>query len=118
MAAGKLKLLIEQGATFRKRLLWSAGDPALPVDLTGWTARMQLRSAVNSPTVIHELTTANGGIALGGVAGTIDLYISEAITAALLADGVYDLELVAPGGDVTRLLKGMFKVSLEVTRDV
>lgn len=44
MAAEKLKLLIEQGATFRKTLTWKAGTPPVPVNLTGCTARMQMRT--------------------------------------------------------------------------
>lgn len=113
----KVKLFIDQGATFRKRLVWSTGTPAVPVDLTGYTARMQIRADIASPTVLHELTTENGGITLGGATGQIDLYISAAATAAFAWQaGVYDLELVAPNGDVTRLIEGTVQVSREVTR--
>ena len=71
MAAGKLKLAIEQGATFRKLLTYKAGTPAVAVNLTGCTARMQIRSAITSPTVLVNLTTENGGIVLGGTAGNL-----------------------------------------------
>ena len=113
----KLKLTIYQGATFRKRLTWSAGTPAVPVDLTGCTARMQVRPEVESPTVLLELTTASGGIALGGVAGTIELFVSDdASTLFTWTDGVWDLEIEFPGGDVRRLAQGSISVSPEVTR--
>ena len=113
----KLKLTIYQGATFRKRLTWSAGTPAVPVDLTGCTARMQVRPEVESPMVLLELTTANGGIALGGVAGTIELYVSDdASTLFTWTAGVWDLEIEFPGGDVRRLAQGSISVSPEVTR--
>lgn len=117
MAAAKLKLVIEQGATFRKLLTWKAGTPLAPVDLTGCTARMQIRSTLPSPTVLHELTTENGGITLGGAAGTITLYISP-IQSALMAwtAGVWDIEIITSAGDVTRLLYGPVTVSPEVTR--
>ena len=113
----KLKLTIYQGATFRKRLTWSVGTPAVPVDLTGCTARMQVRPEVESPMVLLELTTANGGIALGGVAGTIELYVSDdASTLFTWTAGVWDLEIEFPGGDVRRLAQGSIGVSPEVTR--
>ena len=116
MAASKLKLGIDQGATFRRRLTWKTGTPASPVNLTGYTARMQVRGELADDAVLLELTTENGGITLGGAAGTIDLHISAAATAAFTWEaGVYDLEMVS-GDDVTRLVAGTVSVSPEVTR--
>lgn len=118
MAAGKLKLAIEQGATFRKLLTWKTGATPVAVDLTGCTARMQIRSDIASATPLVTLTTENGGIALGGVAGTIEIIITAAATAAFTwTTGVYDLEVVLANGDVRRLVYGAVSVSPEVTRD-
>jgi hypothetical protein len=118
MAAAKLKLLIEQGATFSKVLTWKAGTPAVPVDLTGCTARMQIRSEITSPTPLTTLTTENGGIELGGVAGTITLIITPTATAAFTwTAGVYDLEIILSPTDIRRLVYGTVTVSPEVTRD-
>lgn len=114
----KLKLTIYQGATFRKRLTWKAGTPAVPVDLTGCTARMQVRAEVESPTALLTLTTENNRITLGGAAGTIELYVSDEDTGAIDWDGgAWDLEIIHPGGEVTRLAQGSVSVSPEVTRD-
>ncbi len=116
-APARVDLSIEAGATFRRRLRWTAGAIGTPIDLTGCTARMQLRAAVASPTVLANLTSENGGIALGGIAGPIDLHIPAATTAALeITAGVWDLELVAPDGDVRRLAEGTFRVNPEITR--
>ncbi len=113
----KLKFTIYQGATFPKRLRWVAPG-GTPVDLSGYTARMQVRSEVESPTVLLSMTTENGGITLGGAAGTIDLYVSAEQTAAITWEGgVWDLEIVYPSGEVTRLAQGSMSVSKEVTRD-
>ncbi|MCC6475110.1 MAG: hypothetical protein IT514_15355, partial [Burkholderiales bacterium] len=90
-----------------------------PVDLTGSTARMQIRPYVESPDadILLSLTTANGGISLGGANGTISLLASAAATAALDFDtAVYDLEVIDGSGLVTRLLSGMVTLSKEVTR--
>lgn len=117
MAASSYKLSIEQGATFDFLCTFKAGTPAVPVDLTGYTARMHVRSKVDSPTTLLELTTENGRIVLGGAAGTIRLVLPAAQTAALVWKvGYYDLELVSPTGNVRRLLKGLVTVSPEVTR--
>ena len=113
----KLKLKIIQGATFRKPLVWLAPDKTTPIDLTGCTARMQVRSEVESPAVLLELTTENGGIAIDGPAGKLTLRISPTATAAIAWEsGVWDLEVVHPSGDVTRLAQGAISVSPEVTR--
>lgn len=116
-----------QGAYWSQTLLWKDGD-GNPVDLTGYTARMQVRRTFEDPTPEIELTTENGRITLGLVEdppGTplynILLEIEAGATedlAATVSDRRwrYDLELVPPGGQVRRLLQGKFKVALEVTR--
>lgn len=55
MAAAKLKLVIEQGATFRKTLTWKAGTPSVPVDLTGCTARMHIRAVITDAVPLLSL---------------------------------------------------------------
>lgn len=120
MAAGTLNLALEQGATFRKTLTWKTGTPAAAVNLTGYTARMQLRSSPGAATAAISLTdvaNAQGQLVLGGAAGTIEIYIKDSATMALTAGGVYDLELVSPTPtfDVTRLVQGKYTLSLNVT---
>lgn len=106
-----------QGGTFRKQFVWKTGRPRVAVDLTGYTARMQIRAKLEATTVLADLTTENGGITLGGSAGTIDLYLSDTATSAITGTlGVYDLELIAPNGDVTPLVGGVVRISPEVTR--
>jgi hypothetical protein len=117
MAAAKLPLKIDQGATFIKDVTWKAGKPAVAVDLTGAKARMQIREKIDAPAVLLELTTENGGIALGGAAGTVALRIEAVATAAITwRTGVYDLEIEFADGTVRRLLFGGVSVSPEVTR--
>jgi hypothetical protein len=114
MTAGIYNPTIEQGATFSRTIYWRDGNSVL-VDLTSYTARATFRDKFGG-TEIVSLTTENGGIALGGAAGTITLTISATATAALAAPshGVWDLEMIT-GTTVTRLLQGRFDVSQEVT---
>lgn len=114
MAAAKYKLKLEQGTTLRKLFTWKAAGVAM--DFTGYTARMQIRPDIDSTEIIASLTTENGGIELGAD-GVFTLFISAADTALFTFDSaVYDLEFVAPNGDVIRLMQGAVSLSLEVTR--
>jgi hypothetical protein len=116
MPAGKHNIYIEQGATWSLPLRWQDADEN-PMDLTGFTARMHIRKKVTDPAFEIELTTEDGGITLGGADGSIGLFISATDTAAIdIKTGAYDLELISPGGVVTRLLEGAVTVSFEVTR--
>lgn len=113
-------ITINQGATFSLILTYYTDDTeTTPVDLSGYTARMQIREFKDSADTIADLTTENGGITLGGALGTITLSISATDTEDLAfptsLTGVYDLELVS-GATVTRLVEGNVYFNLEVTR--
>ncbi|MFI6819280.1 hypothetical protein ACIBG7_43315 [Nonomuraea sp. NPDC050328] len=113
MPATPYNIAIEQGATYRTTLTLTGRD------LTGCTARMQVRESVASPAVLLELTSspAAGITITPGPPGVIDIVITAAQTAAMTWwVGFYDLELVWPNGDVERLLKGAVTVDPEVTR--
>lgn len=110
------KPFIEQGSTFDITLTCRDTDNNL-VNLTGYTARMQIRANKRATTALLDMTTENGRIVLGGAAGTMQLILSATETAAFIwTKGVYDLELIAPGGNVTRLFQGAIVIDTEVTR--
>jgi hypothetical protein len=114
---GYLDLNCYQGANFDYTLTWQTGGTA--VNLTGYSARMQVRDSYDAGTAIVSLTSGTG-ITLGGTAGTIEVALTAAQTSAL--DGtpniqaLYDLELVSGAGYVTRLVEGRFYIYPEVTR--
>jgi hypothetical protein len=114
--AGIYNIVADQGATLSRVFTWT-DSAKKPYDITGYTARMHVRPTVESTTLTLELTTENGRILLGGGEGTVALYIA-ANNMVTVAEGkyVYDLELSAPGGIVTRLVQGNFVVRPEVTR--
>lgn len=88
-----------------------------PINLAGYTARMQLRSNLSSPDVITELTTENGGIVINNTTKTITLNISATDTGAFtFSSAVYSLELISSGGQVTPFCSGTFTLTKEVTR--
>ena len=110
----RLDLIIDQGATWRRTVRWTSDGS--PVNLTGATARMQLRQQFTDPTPAIDLTTGNGVTVTGGL-GTISIVITATATAALNPGRyVYDLDVTNGTGDVTRLLYGWATVTPEVTR--
>ena len=124
MIAGNYNILCEQGASFARVIALEQPrtpteqnpSPYEPYVLTSHTARMQVRRTLESTTPLITLTTENGRISISGGSGLITLSISAADTAALTSNGVYDLEIISSGGIVSRVIKGTFTLSLEVTR--
>jgi len=89
-----------------------------PVDLSGYTARMQVRPQLSSPDadIILELDETDG-ITLGGSEGSILIEVDAATTSTLnFSSAVYDLELISPTSVVTRLMEGKVMLRKEVTR--
>jgi hypothetical protein len=87
-----------------------------PVDLTGYTARMQIRGSLDSSTVIQELTTTNGGVILDNTLKTITILLTPTQTTALTFNtAVYSLELVT-NTDVYTFCSGTLTLVKEITR--
>jgi hypothetical protein len=83
-----------------------------PVDMTGFTARMQIKDRVGG-TVLLDVSPY---IALDNSEKKITITIPAAITEAItFTKGVYDLEMASPAGVVTELLSGSVVVTKEVT---
>ena len=121
MIAGTYNILCEQGTTFTRVLEVQSPDPVNPevfeiYDLTGHTARMQVRRTIDSASPIITLTTENGGIEIDGDDGRITIRMTDEQTGGLTSSGVYDLEIIDAGGSVSRVVQGSFTLSLEVTR--
>ncbi|WP_440066430.1 hypothetical protein [Streptosporangium sp. OZ121] len=116
--AGTYRLTIDQGTTVDRALRWL--KQGIPVDLTGFTARMEIRDRPGG-VLLYRLSTADGTLSVGGAdnLGAIGIHIPADVTSAWeWRSGVYDLELVSPAGVVTRLLQGSVTVSPEVTTGV
>jgi len=111
----RVDLYIPQGTTYGHTFLYktSGGDV---IDLSNYTARMQIRETVDGDTALYEGDT-DDDITITGATGSVYLEIPAATTAAWTwTRGVYDLEVVSAAGKVTRIVQGKVRVSPEVTR--
>jgi hypothetical protein len=114
MSAGIYDFIMDQGSTFNLEVLYRDTNDAI-IDLTGYTAAMQIRKSYDTP-VILNLTTENGGITITGNLGKIDIQASATQTGAILnGEYVYDLEITL-GTTVQRVIQGTVNVTPEVTR--
>lgn len=118
MTYGKKPLLVDlelpQGQTWDNEFIYEADGVA--VNLTGYSARMMLRTTAEAASPTVSLSTAtNTMTALSN--GTIGLSYSAISSAAITAATyLYDLELVNPLGAVRRLMEGKAIVTREITR--
>lgn len=89
-----------------------------PVDITGWTAHMQIRAKKTSAVVLAEYTTDPGGyITISGVAGQVLVDVPGDITLNYgFGSGVYDLYATDTGGNRRRIAEGNINVNDTVTR--
>lgn len=111
---GTYNVVAYQGADWDRTFTVTQGGSAL--NLSGYSAAMQVREAADSTAYLLSLTNGSG-ITLGGTAGTITVAITATQSSAVNAGSyAYDLELTSGAGQVTRLLQGGFTVSGNVTR--
>lgn len=119
MGAGKYDFIYEQGAdlTFLVNYRDSAN---LPIDITGYTLRGQIRRRFTDsdfiPLGLSIENASQGSIRVTLDDNLMEGFIFDGVSFADRTKFVYDIEIVSPGGVVTRLLNGTISVSPEVTK--
>lgn len=106
---------IDQGADWFLNVTYE--QPAgTPVNITGYTSALQLRSLPTDATAVLSLSTGSG-ITITGASGLVAVHATATQTRAI-DEGVYyyDLEITSQANIVTRLIQGQAYVSAEVTR--
>ena len=120
-----LDLEIWEGATFYREFTWETGTPAEPVDLTGYTAALQARDAIEDETAVLDLNTENDGIILLSpeTSGGYGISIPPSLTMGLCPTHekrtlIYDLFFFAPSpaDDAGLQQKGKIVINPAVTR--
>lgn len=115
MTAGIYNATIDQGATWSVVITYKDSTGAA-INLTGYTAAMQIRQQYNSTDADLTLTSPSNGIVITPLTGVVTVTITAAQTFTL-AEGyyVYDIELTS-GTYKDRLIQGQLTVAPEVTR--
>ena len=109
--AAKANIVIDQGTTF-STFLNLTDDAGLPIDLTSYQARGQIRKWYTSTSYTSFIVTIP-------VPTDGNIYVSlDANTTASMAAGryVYDIETVDTANNITRVVEGILTVTPEVTR--
>lgn len=124
---------VVRGATWEDEFTYTLQDKVTPVDLTGYRARMQVRSVdgqyglTNAETLVLDLTTENGLLQIPEPTnGQVLIIVAAEDTMALNPQNLrkvklfYSLELYVPEGMspeyVIPLVQGSITVRGEVTR--
>lgn len=113
---------VRAGTTLATKFQLKDGDGVV-IDITGYTIRVTARKSHNKEPVIIELDNDTlGGITLTDPTNGIFHYaVSAATTAAInsnkeITNGVWDMELEDPSGNVDRYMEGSFEFSPEVSK--
>lgn len=108
-------LYIVRGDTWSQAFIYES--PAdTPVDLTGYSARLQVRDNRLTNSIHLSLSSGDGDITLDAL-GNIEVTAEPAVTALLdFSKARYDLELTSAGGIVTTLIEGNIELIKDVTR--
>jgi hypothetical protein len=115
MASTLVDLETEQGSDLRYSIVYKESN-GTAVNITGASAKMQVRKWGSETTAAIQLDASNG-LSLGTTNGVVAIAIPGAATAKLPAGTYrYDLILTTSAGVVDNIMYGKFIVSQGVTR--
>lgn len=128
--AANINLTVYEGGTFDQIFQWKTGTPEAAVDLTGYTAKMDIRAKLADADEIIDIQTATSGWVADGDSGIYfddatdgkyRVYINNEDTTGICASnrditGVYDLFLYSPAGEAVLKQYGICYLKAAVTR--
>ena len=110
--ASILNQVIDQGATFSKQITVYETDGTTVQNLTNYTVTSQLRK--NYTSTAYTTINATNNSPTNGI---IVMSLTAVQTAALKSGRyVYDLQIAAADGTVTRVIEGVITLRPEVTK--
>jgi len=113
----KINYCVFIGDDFREPL--AIKQDGVPIDVSGYDFKMQIRSCKNNSVVIHELTTPTDiDATTAGINGIITLMISKATTLLFEEeDAVYDLFWTDTTGNNKTIVQGDFRIKERITKN-
>ena len=110
--ASILNQIIDQGSTFSKQITVYETDGTTIQNLTGYTVTSQLRK--NYTSTAYTTINATNNSPTNGI---IVMSLTAVQTAALKSGRyVYDLQITAADGTVSRTIEGVITIKPEVTK--
>lgn len=107
--SGSYDMQIYAGADFQITPEWK-DENGVAINLTGWAAQLVFHRKSDLKRA-SETFNSPSDIVLGGVAGTIQISISNTKTAKMEGEYFYHLYMIAPSGKITALLTGSATVN-------
>jgi hypothetical protein len=107
---------VDQNATFTFEVQYTEEDEVTPIDLTGATAKMQVRDTKGGSKLAFTLTSPSGGITIDGPNGKLTIKITPTQTNKMFyPKSSYDIMVVDSNSNKVKLLEGFMTLSRSVT---
>ena len=104
-------LVIDQGSTFSADIDVTDRNGSV-LNLSNYTTAGQIRKTYSSSTAVAFTTSV-----YDAAAGTVRIQLSSTQTAGMKAGRyLYDIEIVSPDSQVTRIIEGQVEITPGVTR--
>jgi len=114
----KLNLEIYIGDTFQKLLQFFEADGVTPIDITGYSFKMQIRKCKDSPDVIAELNSPTEIELTDPTSGKITLKLNSATTSTLEEqNAVYGLNWTDLSPAIRTLVEGNIRIIETITKN-
>ena len=114
--AGQKNFEVDQNATFTFQVEYTQEDGVTPIDLTGASAKMQVRDTKGGSKLAVSLTSPSNGITIDGPNGTLNIIMTPTQTNKLFyPKSSYDVMVIDSNGNKIKLLEGFMTLSRSVT---
>ena len=113
--AGQKNFEVDQNATFSFIVEYKDNN-GLPIDLTGSTAKMQVRDTKGGSKLAFSLTSPAGGITITPLLGKLTIKMTPTQTNKLFyPKSSYDIMVTDSNGNKIKMLEGFMTLSRSVT---
>jgi uncharacterized protein YndB with AHSA1/START domain len=113
--AGQKNFEVDQNATFSFVVEYK-DDNGNAIDLTGASAKMQIRDVKGGTKLAVTLTSPSGGIVINGPLGKVTVTLTPTQTNKLFyPKSVYDIMVVDTNANKIKLLEGFITLNRSVT---
>lgn len=107
---------VDQNTTFTFQVQYTENDEVTPINISGSTAKMQVRNTAGGDKVAVTLTSPAGGLTIDGPEGTVTVKMTPTQTNKLFyPKSSYDIMLIDSNGNKIKLLEGFITLSRSVT---